>query len=128
MCHGAFDSALVDNDLGFALGRREIEIQSNEPLPRARLQTFRDMLVAWIIRNYQLKARCRFYQLPRLVDRQYTPVICKRVNHHNRVGTCFDDFIEITDRAGANGTRERTILPHGAVVPYQETSDEICSG
>src|SRR3546814_18807061 len=37
----------------------------------------------------------------------------------------FDDFVQVADGAAAYGCGQRTVVPHGFVVPDQEASDQV---
>ena len=52
-------------------------------------------------------------------------MIGQRVNDHDRVFACFDNFVEITDRAVADGGRQRPVVPDRLLAFEQKTTDQI---
>src|SRR6266513_3393660 len=61
----ALDATFVRDDLALRRRRREIEFHGDESLSRAWLQVLHGMLVAGVVRDDELKARCRLEELAR---------------------------------------------------------------
>src|SRR5690606_14342744 len=68
-------SALAHDDANFALGAREIELDRDEALSRARLQILEHALIAGVVGNDELKAGRSFDRLAGLVDRENASMV-----------------------------------------------------
>ena len=64
-------------------------------------------------------------QFAGFVDRQLATMVGQGMQDNDRIGTRFDHFVEIADRAFAHGARQRAVMPDGAVVVNEITADEI---
>ena len=117
--------ALALDDRRLVFGRRKIEIERDEALPRARLQVLEHALVAGVVRDHQLESRRGVQQLAGLVDRQHAPVVAQGVQDDHRVLARLDHLVEVAQRALAHGTGQRPVLPGRAVVADQEAADEV---
>jgi hypothetical protein len=73
-----------------------------------------------------MKSDGRFDNRAELFDWQSPAVIRQRVNDDHRVFARFDHFIEIADRAVANGGSQWTVVPDRLFAFQQKTADEIC--
>lgn len=113
------------NDRHLVLGVGEIEVDRNEALPRTRLQVLQHALVAGVVRDDQLESGGCDHRLAGLVDRQDPAVVGERMQHHDGVGTCLDELVQIADCAFAHGARERSVLPEGSVMPHEEASHQV---
>ena len=99
-----------------ALGRRKVELERDEALPRARLQVLEHVLVAGVVGDDELEARRGLDELAGLVDRQHPPVVGQRMDHDDRVLPRLDDLVEIADGAlaappGSSGPSCHTVSP-----------------
>src|SRR5688500_16028103 len=128
MSHAAFCTAFMEDDFHLALRGWKVEIKRDKALASARLEVLGYVLIAGIIRNHELKTGRRFDQFPGFIDGKNPAVVCQRVDNDNCVLPRFDHFVKIADCAGANGTRERTVLPYSGVVAYQKAAHEIRRG
>jgi len=79
------EAALVRDDPGFLLGRREIEVQRDKALASAGFEVLEQMLIARIVGHHQLEPLRGFEQFAGLVDRQQAAMIGQRMNDYDRV-------------------------------------------
>ena len=122
--HAHARTALALNDCNFVLQRRKVEVDGDEALPRAGLQVLQHALIAWVVRDHELKARRGLEGLAGLVDGQHVAMIGERMQDHHSILTRLNDFIEIADRSIADGSRQRAVLPVRAIVAYQEAANQ----
>ena len=117
----------MGNDFGFDFVVRVVEVKRAETLFGRLLQILHQALVAGVVGNDNLEIRVRFDHLALFFQRQLAAGVGQRVDHHGRVLTRFDHFIEVADCPMARGNGKRAILPAGAVGVQQETADQIGS-
>ena len=78
---GVVDAAFVLDDRGLALGRRKVEVERDEALPRARLEVLQHVLVARVVGDRRAGSPARpSIELAGLVDRQDAPVVGQRMD------------------------------------------------
>jgi hypothetical protein len=122
------DAAFVGDDARLDLGRRVVEIEGDEALPRARLHFLEHALVAGVVGNHQHEVRRRFEVFAALFHRQGAARIGQRMDHHRGVLARLDDLVEVADGAGAHGGGERPVHPDGLVADDQVAPDQIGGG
>ncbi len=121
-------AAFAHHDLGFAYRWREVEVQRDEALARARLEVLEHALVARVVGHHQLEAGRGLEGFSGLVQRQDAAVVGQRMQHDDGVLAGLDHFIQVADRALANRPGERAIGPAGALVSDQEAADQVAGG
>jgi hypothetical protein len=115
----------VGDDLRLARGRRHVEGDPHEALPRARLQILERMLVSRVVGDHELESRRRLEKLAGLFDREDAPVIGEWMDDHQCVLSRLDDFVEVADGARPGGRCERTVHPDRLTAANEITSGEI---
>ena len=70
----------------------------------------------------------RVENCPTFFNRQTAAVIRERVNDHHRVFASFDHFVEVTDRAIADGRSQWAVVPDGFFTFQKKASHQVCCG
>ena len=90
----------MHDDLRLDLMHRIVEVQCAEALLGRLLEVFKDALIAWVVRNDQLKIGVRRDQFIFLVQRQHASIVGQRMNDHGGILARLDYLATERDTEG----------------------------
>ena len=94
------DARFGDDHLGLAVGRQVPHRKRDESLPEGRFELLEGAAVGGVVRAHQHEGVWRLDDLVGAVEVERTAVIGQRMQDRQRVVACFDDLVEVADRAG----------------------------
>ena len=101
----------MGNDTRFEFSFGVVKIYGHKSLPGTLFQILKDTLVARVVGNRKAEFPRGFDCFTCLLNRQYSPVICQRMDDHGRILSGFNDLVKVTQRAHSYSVCQRTINP-----------------